>query len=167
MAKKRINTQDLVNQIEKLARERMSQQPVVSLDQIRDLKTKLNPKVILVIEDDETMRLALQKIIESEGHLVKLAADGTQLAQTLQDQTPDLILIDIGLPWINGFELAELMKNHADLKKIPLIFVSGKSTPEDIKQAFALGADDFIKKPFDIDKLKKSIQVLLKIKPNL
>lgn len=163
MAKKRINTKDLINKIENIAKARMASQEVISLDALRGLARKEDPKVILVIEDDETMRTALKRIFEVDGFVVKLAADGTDLASVLDDTSPDLILLDIGLPWLNGFELAEMMKSHKDLKKIPLVFVSGRSSEEDVKQAFEIGADDFIKKPFDIDKLKKTVAALLKV----
>ncbi|MGZ5279866.1 MAG: response regulator transcription factor, partial [Pseudobdellovibrionaceae bacterium] len=163
MAKKKINASDLIAKIEKLAKARMASGEVVQLNNFRDLKKKVEAKVILVIEDDETMRAALKKIFEMDGFIVRLAADGTELSVALEDISPDLILLDIGLPWLNGFELAQMLKDHKDLKKIPLIFVSGKTSDEDIKRAFEIGANDFIKKPFEIEKLKKTVNALLKI----
>lgn len=163
MAKKKINASDLVSKIEKIARSRMASSEVVELNNFRDLKKKTEPKAILVIEDDETMRAAMKKIFELEGFTVRAAADGTELAGALEDITPDLILLDVGLPWLNGFELAAMMKEHKDLKKIPLVFVSGKTSDEEIKQAFDVGASDYIKKPFEIEKLKKTVNALLKI----
>lgn len=163
MKDKRINTKDLVEKIEKMTKTRIASQDVVPLDEFREAKKKLDPKVILVIEDDETMRLALKRILEYEGYITKLAADGTELSKVLDDHPIDLILMDVGLPWINGFELAQLLKEHRDLKKIPLVFVSGKASEEDMKQGFEIGADDFIKKPFDVEKLKSTVATLLKI----
>lgn len=163
MAKKKINATDLIAKIEKLAKSRMASGEVVELNNFRDLKKKIELKTILVIEDDETMRAALKKIFEMDGFVVKLAADGTELSVALDDSSPDLILLDIGLPWLNGFELAQMLKDHKELKKIPLIFVSGKTSDEDVKRAFEIGADDFIKKPFEIEKLKKTVAALLKI----
>lgn len=163
MAKKKINASDLVSKIEKIARARMASGEVVELNNFRDLKKKVEPKAILVIEDDETMRAAMKKIFEMDGFLVRLAADGTELAGALEDITPDLILLDVGLPWLNGFELAQMMKEHKDLKKIPLVFVSGKTSDEEVKRAFEVGASDFIKKPFEIEKLKKTVNALLKL----
>lgn len=163
MKDKKINTKDLVTKIEKMTKARIASQDVVSLDQFRDAKKKLDPKIILVIEDDETMRNAIKRILESEGYILKLAADATELTSVLDDQSVDLILMDVGLPWINGFELAQLLKEHKDLKKIPLVFVSGKASEEDMKKAFELGADDYIKKPFDVEKLKKTVDTLLRL----
>lgn len=159
----KLNTRDLVNKIEKLAKEKMRQESIVPLKEFRDLKQKQNQKCILVIEDDETMRSALKRIFESENYRVKTAADGTQLSSVLDDSPIDLIVLDIGLPWINGIELAKLLKEHEYLRNIPLIFVSGKVGDLDVKRGFEAGADDYIKKPFDIDKIKKTVATLLKL----
>jgi two-component system aerobic respiration control protein ArcA len=159
----KLNTKDLVAKIERLAKEKMRQEDIVPLKDFRDLKQKQNQKCILVIEDDETMRSALKRIFESENYRVKTAADGTQLSTVLDDSPIDLIVLDIGLPWINGIELAKLLKEHEYLKNIPLIFVSGKVGDLDVKRGFEAGADDYIKKPFDIEKIKKTVATLLKL----
>jgi len=161
---KKIGTLELIQKIEKLARQRMTSDPVVSLDQFRDLKRKLDPKTLLIIEDDESMQTALIRMLEPEGYVLKMARDATELTNLLDDTGIDLILMDVGLPWINGFELAEMLKQHKVLKEIPLLFVSGQASDQDIKKAFEIGADDFLKKPFDVEKLRRTIRVLLKIK---
>jgi len=153
----------LVNKIEKLTKERMTKESVVDLGSFRDLKKKEIPPTILVIEDDETMRSALKRIFEADGMNVKCAADGTQLSLVLDDNPIDLIILDIGLPWINGLELAKLLKENDDLNSIPLIFVSGKTSELDVKRGFDAGADDYIKKPFEVEKMKKTVQTLLKL----
>lgn len=163
MAKKKVNAKDFIDKIERLARSRMASGEVVDIANFRDLKKKIDSKTILVIEDDETMRSAMKRIFEPDGFIMKLAADGTELSLILDESTPDLILCDVGLPWINGFELGQMLKEHKELKKIPLVFVSGKSSDEDVKKAFSIGADDYIKKPFDVDKLRKTVFTLLKI----
>ena len=161
--KKKIDTKDLVKKIEKITKEKIVQADVVSLEEYRSLVKKEEPHTLLVIEDDETMRAALKRIFEAEGYRVLPAADGTQLSTVLDDNMVDLIIMDIGLPWINGYELAKLLKEHNELKKIPLIFVSGKTSELDVKRGFDVGADDYIKKPCDIDKVKKAVETLLKI----
>src|SRR4051812_42794681 len=105
----------------------MREESVVNLDKFRGVSRKDSPKTLLVIEDDETMRKALQRIFEADGMIVKTAADGSQLSDVLDDNPIDLIILDVGLPWINGLELAKLLKDHDDLKHIPLIFVTGKT----------------------------------------
>ena len=160
---KKLDAKDLVDKIERLARERMAEGQVVDLGALRQLKAQKVKPSVLVIEDDETMRAALKRILETDGIEVRTAADGTQLGAALDNKMVDLIMLDIGLPWINGFELAKLLKEHPVLKSIPLIFVSGHTTDADVKQGFSVGADDYIKKPFDIDKVRRAVQVLLKI----
>lgn len=160
---KKLDAKDLVDKIERLARERMAEGQVVDLGALRQLKAQKVKPSVLVIEDDETMRAALKRILETDGIEVRTAADGTQLGAALDNKMVDLIMLDIGLPWINGFELAKLLKEHPVLKSIPLIFVSGHTTDADVKQGFSVGADDYIKKPFDIEKVRRAVQVLLKI----
>lgn len=160
MARK-INTKDLVQKIEKLTKERMSQREVVAMDDLRKLKERKIQRTILIIEDDETIRSALKRVFENEGYRVLAAADGTQLSTVLDDSPVDLIVLDVGLPWINGFELAEMMKAHGDLKGIPLVFLSARTSDADIKRGFDVGADDYIKKPFDIEKVKRTVNTLI------
>lgn len=158
---RKFNTGDLVRKIEKLTKERMSEERVVSMADLRRLKEHKVQRAILVIEDDETIRAALKRVLEGEGYRVLAAADGTQLSSVLDDAPVDLILLDIGLPWINGFELAEMMKAHKDLKEIPLVFLSARTSEADVKRGFAVGADDYIKKPFDIEKVKRTVNALI------
>lgn len=164
MAKKSLDTQALVDKIEKLTKERLTKESVVSLEEFRKLKTNKESKCLLIVEDDETMRAAMKRIFENEGFKVKTAADGTQLTTVLDDTPIDLIILDVGLPWINGYELAKLMKEHEDLKDLPLIFVSGKTSELDVKKGLNLGADEYIKKPFDVDHIKDVVNKLLEIK---
>jgi two-component system aerobic respiration control protein ArcA len=158
---RKINTKDLVNKIEKLTKERMGQPDVIQMDDLRRMKERKIQRTILLIEDDETIRSALRRLFENEGYRVLAAADGTQLSTVLDDAPVDLIMLDIGLPWINGFELAEMMKAHQDLKDIPLIFLSGRTGDADIKKGFDVGCDDYIKKPFDIEKVKRTVNTLI------
>lgn len=163
MAKKKVSARDLVNRIEQMTKERMAQESLISLSEYRRLKKKKEPQNILLIEDDETLRGAMKRIFEADGHQVIAAADGTELTHLLDDVVIDLIVLDIGLPWINGFELAQLMKEHEDLKSIPLIFVSARGHSEDVKKGFALGADDYIKKPFDVEDIRSAVNTLLEL----
>ena len=157
-----MKTKDLVNKIEKLARERMAQEKVIDIKNIKKSSVKETP-TILLIEDDETIRKAVVRLLEGEGYRVRAAVDGTQLAEVLDDTPLDLIMMDIGLPWVNGLELTEMMKAHEQLKRIPLILISGRSSKEDIKKGFAVGCDDYLTKPFDLEKVKKTVATLLQL----
>lgn len=158
---KKFNTKDLVQKIERLTRQRMAERDVISMDDLRRAKPRPAPRTILLIEDDETIRAALKRAFEGDDYRVLAAADGTQLSSVLDDSAVDLIMLDVGLPWINGFELAEMMKSHADLKDIPLVFLSARTGDDDVKRGFAVGADDYIKKPFDLEKVKRTVNTLI------
>lgn len=158
---RKINTKDLVQKIEKLTKERMSKSDVVPMDELRKLRERKIQRTLLIIEDDETIRAALKRMFESEGYRVLAASDGTQLSNVLDDAPVDLIMLDIGLPWINGFELAEMMKGHEDLREIPLVFLSARTSDADVKRGFEVGCDDYIKKPFDIEKVKRTVNTLI------
>ena len=162
---RKINTKDLVNKIQKLTKERMSSGDVVDMNDLRKLRgaEKKVQRTILLIEDDETIRAALKRVFEGEGYRVLAAADGTQLTDVLDDVPVDLIMLDVGLPWINGFELAEMMKAHDDLCDIPLVFLSARTSDADIKKGFEVGADDYITKPFDIEKVKRTVNTLIQL----
>ncbi|HMN69602.1 MAG TPA: response regulator [Bdellovibrionales bacterium] len=158
---RKINTKDLVHKIEKLTKERMSQADVVDMNDLRRLRDKKIRRTVLMIEDDDTIRAAIKRMLEGEGYGVLAAADGSELTSVLSDSAIDLIILDVGLPWINGFELAEMMKANDDLKDIPLIFLSGQTSDDDVKRGFDVGADDYIKKPFDLEKVRRTVNTLI------
>lgn len=159
---KSADSKNLLSKIESLARERMTSGKLVSFDDLKSLRKKQPPRILLV-EDDEIVRKSLKRILESENYRVVTAEDARELTHVVEEFFFDLILLDVGLPWVDGFELAEMMKEHPDICKIPLIFISGHSDTENIKKGFSVGADDYITKPFDLEQVKKTIHTLLKL----
>jgi two-component system aerobic respiration control protein ArcA len=160
--KKKINVKHLVEEIEKITKKKMLQRDVISLGDYRKLKKKdQTPFHILLIDDDDSFRTAMTRFLKGEGYKVTASLDGTQLSDVLGDDPLDLILLDVGLPWVNGFELAEILKESDDLSEIPLIFISGKADDLDIMRGKKLGAVDFLKKPFELKELKKKLEDLL------
>jgi two-component system aerobic respiration control protein ArcA len=161
--KKKISSKDLVEQIAKLARERMTEGPVVSIEALKNKTSPSRPATLLVVEDDLTVRNVLQRIFERAGYRVLAASDGPELTEVLYDTYIDLVLLDVGLPWVNGYELAKMMKEHSDLKNVPIVFISAHGDQEAIKLGFASGAHDYITKPFDADRVVKTVATLLKL----
>lgn len=160
--KKKINVKHLVEEIEKITKKRMLQGDVISLGEFRKLKKKNQaPLHILLIDDDDSFRTAMVRFLEGEGYKVTASLDGTQLSEVLGEDPLDLILLDVGLPWVNGFELAEILKDSEDLRDIPLVFISGKADDLDLMRGKKLGATDFLKKPFELKELKKKLEELL------
>ncbi len=119
-------------------------------------------RTVLVIEDNPTMLRGLQDNFELKGYRVKTALDGEQGLNTAFSEKPDLIILDIVLPKINGYEICRLIRKK-DLD-MPIIMVTGKTNESDIILGLNLGADDYMTKPFSIRELLARAEVLLRRK---
>jgi len=143
--------------IESIKRKKIVSKKVVSLTDFRELKNSSDTRNILVVDDDEVMRSALKRILEVEDYNVILAEDGLQLSKILETTSLDLILLDVNLPWVNGYELCQIVKDHGSLKDVPVIMVSAQNSQEDIEKGFESGANDYVTKPFDVDFIMETI----------
>lgn len=110
-------------------------------------------KTVLIVEDHDDTRDMLRIALETEGYKVVTAANGVKLLPLVREKVPDLILLDIMMPWVDGFELAKAIKDNDDLMQIPIFFITAKINPEDIEQGFRVGASEYIQKPVDLDDL--------------
>lgn len=160
---KGISTKRLADEIERIKKEKVLKHKVVSLADYRSVQKKAAPKHLLVVDDDETTRNVLKRLFEKEGYDVVLAQDASELIKILEVQPIELILLDINLPWVDGFELCKLLKTHDDLKDVPIVFISGRKSELDKKHAFQLGAHDYITKPFNIDEITKTVRTLINL----
>jgi DNA-binding response OmpR family regulator len=115
---------------------------------------------ILVVEDDLNLGFLLVELLEDEGYLVKLCKDGQMGVQAFERQSFDLCILDVMMPKMDGYTVAEHMRQHNPT--IPFLFLTAKSRKEDKMRGYALGAEDFITKPFDEDLLLCKIQVILR-----
>jgi len=110
------------------------------------------PKVTIV-DDDRDTREMLTLALDLEGYDVTQAANGIRLISSLHVDRPDVILLDVMMSWIDGFELCRSIKKNDEFKDIPVIFISARKTPEDVQKGIAAGAADYFTKPVDIEKL--------------
>jgi len=120
------------------------------------------PKKILLVEDEELIIDLLTKKLEREGYQVSIAKDGEEGLSMMKDEKPDLILLDIVMPKMGGFEVMEEMQKDEEFKKIPVIVISNSGQPVELDRAKKLGAKDWlIKTEFDprevINKVIKQI----------
>ena len=120
------------------------------------------PKKILLVEDEEIMIDLLQKKLTKEGYETSVARDGQEGLEMMKEVKPDLILLDIIMPKMGGFEVMEEMAKIKELKKIPVIVISNSGQPVELDRAQKLGAKDWlIKTEFDpqevIEKVKKQL----------
>ena len=122
---------------------------------------------VLVVEDSSSMRAYLTTILESGSESYELeiveAASGFEALKTLPHHKFDAILTDINMPDINGLELVSFLKNHPVYKTIPIMVISTESTDEDRKRAAALGAEEYLVKPFETSDLIEKLRRLLKV----
>ena len=109
---------------------------------------KGRPARILVADDEPAVADLLCKLLEREGHEVKVASDGNQAIDLARETRPDLIIMDINMPQMNGYEATSRIKETDDLKEVPVLFLSGQAAEEDGGRAFCSGGLTFIRKPF-------------------
>jgi DNA-binding NarL/FixJ family response regulator len=115
-------------------------------------------KKILVIEDDDRLGTTIQNILKIHKYDVCLTNNGAAGIQKTFEYTPDLILCDINMETIDGYQVYKVLEESTVLKKIPFIFLTGSSDIDDIRYGMSLGADDYIVKPFNNADLIKSIE---------
>lgn len=106
---------------------------------------------LLVIEDESRMLELLHKGLSEEGHMVSCAADGSQGLQEVRDHNFDIIILDVMMPKMNGFELAKRMRLENNFT--PILMLTAKDSVPDVVHGLDLGADDYMTKPFSFDEL--------------
>lgn len=114
-------------------------------------------KLVLIVEDDSRMAGTLASMIQLLGYDTSLAHTSRGAVAAARRLHPALILLDLNLPDVNGFEVVRFIKREPDLAQTPIIFVSAESSPEVIATARTLGAANFLVKPVGIDDLETAI----------
>jgi two-component system alkaline phosphatase synthesis response regulator PhoP len=117
-------------------------------------------EMVLVVEDDPTLRLGLTKTLRSEGFRVEVAKDGREGTDKALKELPDLVLLDVMLPEKNGFEVCEDIR--AIDPDVPIIFLTAKGEEEDKVRGLKLGADDYMVKPFGVAELIARVDAALR-----
>lgn len=119
-------------------------------------------KKILIIEDNEDVRENAAEILELEGFKALTAENGREGIKKVKYFNPDLIICDIMMPTMDGYEVLEYLSNHSETAGIPFIFLSAKAEKADMRKGMNLGADDYLTKPFDADDLLDAVMSRLK-----
>ncbi len=118
---------------------------------------------ILIVDDVEKNRFVLRDIISDMGYQPILTENGMQALKMVQHIKPQLIVLDIAMPEMDGYEVCERLKSDAETKDIPIIFISAFDDPEDIVKGFALGGEDYVTKPFIPEVVKARVGMHLKL----
>lgn len=115
---------------------------------------------VLVVEDDPNTRKLLGAVLKSNGYNVLSSENGLQALDVLDSNHVDLMVIDVMMPKMNGYELTQSLRDNGS--QIPMLMLSAKQEATDIKQGFIVGIDDYMTKPFDIEELLLRIKALLR-----
>lgn len=118
-------------------------------------------KRILLIEDEEDLVMAVKFRLEEKGYEVSVALDGQKGFDKARAEKPDLILLDLMLPKMNGYKICGLLKADSRYSKIPIVMFTARAQESDKKLSEEVGADAYIKKPFEPDILLSKIKELL------
>ena len=116
---------------------------------------------VLVVEDEESILLSLEFLLNKEGYAVSTARDGATALQLLERQPPDLVLLDVMLPLLDGFELCRTIRADPALVKTRIMLVTARGREAEIARGMALGADAYLTKPFSTRELMDTVRALL------
>lgn len=115
---------------------------------------------ILLVDDEPSIVKMVGKRLEVEGFEVLVAMDGQEAVKKVQTDTPDLVILDLMLPKLNGYEVCMMLKEDTRYQKIPVVMFTAKAQEQDEKLGLACGADAYIRKPFKAQELLDQIRAL-------
>lgn len=126
----------------------------------KQIQLEINPSSykILVVDDVVSNVVLLEALLKREKYQVVTASDGTEALKKVETEHPDLILLDIMMPGLSGFDVSERLKSSQEYCDIPIIFITALNSYDDIVKGFEFGANDFITKPFNRDELKTRVR---------
>jgi DNA-binding response OmpR family regulator len=117
---------------------------------------------VLVVEDDEAIADVLRRSLRAEGHEVQSAADGVQALALAEQFVPDLVILDLGLPRLDGTEVLKRLRDEGD---VPVLILTARTETEDRVEGLDAGADDYLPKPFEREELLARTRALLRRRP--
>lgn len=116
---------------------------------------------ILIVDDEPNIVMTLEYAFKKNNFEVYIARDGSEALQILKNHIPDIVLLDIMMPNVDGYETLKLIKENKQLQHTKVIFVTAKNKASDIEKGLKLGANKYITKPFSIKKMLSEVQELL------
>ena len=122
----------------------------------------MNERKVLVVDDDPDMREVLERILETENLTVHTAVDGQDALQKTVAIKPDLILLDINMPHLDGLTLCQKIRTGPETQNIPIIIVTGHSSRGRLEQCMEAGADDYLAKPFKMEELVMRVHAIFR-----
>ena len=123
-------------------------------------------KKILIVDDEPNIVMSLEYTFKKNNFEVFIARDGQEALEILKNQLPDLIILDVMMPMVDGFATLEQIKKDERLRHCKVIFLSAKNKEKDIEKGLSLGANLYVTKPFSIKKLVEQVQELIQPETN-
>ena len=121
------------------------------------MKVPQTPRVIVVVEDDDDSRVMMKTLLGMKGYGVVEARDGHEAVKAVEKRRPHLILMDLTLPRMDGFDAARAMRGHAHLRDVPIVAISGHAADDYEEAARDAGYSGYLMKPLDFDLLEKML----------
>ena len=118
-------------------------------------------KSILVVEDEDNIALALEHLMRREGYALSRVASGAEAMPAITRDHPDLVLLDVMLPEVSGYEICQSVRLDPALADVKILMMTARGNQMERRKGLALGADGFISKPFDVADLKAEVKRLL------
>ena len=119
-------------------------------------------KVILIVDDEPAITLSLSFCLEQEGYRVLMAESGQKAVEIVVNDVPDLIISDVMMPEMDGFEFCRRIREYYKTRQIPFLFLSAMSTRESQEFGMQMGGTDFIPKPFNVSELVLKVRAILR-----
>ena len=117
--------------------------------------------LIMVVDDEPQITHLLERILTRVGYEVRIANNGAEALKLAETITPDLVIMDIMMPLMDGYESAAKLKKYRHLENVPVIFLSGRPMEEDAGRAFAVGGSAYLRKPFDDHQIRAVVGLAL------
>lgn len=118
---------------------------------------------ILVVEDEDNIAIALDYLMTREGYAHDRVASGADAMARIRDTRPDLVLLDVMLPEVSGYEICQAVRMDPDLGSVKILMMTARGSAIERRKGMALGADGFISKPFDLKELRQEVRRLLAV----
>ncbi|MGY6696547.1 MAG: response regulator transcription factor [Roseinatronobacter sp.] len=125
------------------------------------------PKVeILVVEDEDNIAIALNYLLTREGYSQTRVATGAGAVELIRDTKPDLVLLDVMLPEVSGYEICQSVRADPDCENVRILMMTARGSAMERRKGLAMGADGFISKPFELKELREEVRKILAIQRN-
>jgi chemosensory pili system protein ChpA (sensor histidine kinase/response regulator) len=132
-----------------------------AIDNITSSKPERTTRTVMVVDDSVTVRKVTSRLLERHGFEVVLAKDGLDAITKLEDIRPDIMLLDIEMPRMDGFEVASLVRHNPNLIGLPIIMITSRTGEKHRERAFQIGVNAYMGKPFQEQQLLETISELL------